>query len=518
MKTMMVITNVKMDLLGGDGTTTLHAVQGDSGTRAVELELYAGEEKWAIPDGISALARYSKDDGTGGAYDTLRDGTSAFFMLENVLRLVLTPEILATPGMAQLQITLYQQQRELTTFSLYLHVHEMAGMEGDQPKDYVNMTGWLHNTLTAMEEEGTLGPRELAIPKYIRTAAEAVAGHVLEVTGEAEAGGQVPLVLGFVADLHHNAENEERLWAAAKALRVISETAAPDAVVFGGDYIGEENLSAADAGAAICACRRIFADTPRGLWLRGSGDANAGDRLTRAQVFQRISRAQQTLPGYVSDPADPFGCYGYLDLENSRIRLVCINTADHDDMGIPAEGTFENYPNIGARQLQWMADHALELSAKADPDSWSLVFLSHAPIYTGSANYGTFADEAGLSWMWNAENLSHLVKAYTGKTSFTTAVNGQGVSKDFSSVTPAQVLCFISGGHTLSSRYHYGIPHIICPNAGSGGEITADDGVIYTKEAPGTAAETALTVLTVAPSTGAVNAWVYGAGYHRQIL
>lgn len=511
---MMVITNVKMDLLGSDGTTTLHAVQGDTGTRAVELELYAGEEKWAIPEGVSALARYSKDDGTGGAYDTLSDGTFAFFMLENVLRLVLAPEILAAPGMAQLQITLYRQQRELTTFSLYLHVHEMAGMEGEAPKDYVNLIGWLRS---ALKEEGLASAQHSAVPQYIRAAAQSVAQHVLEDGGQAQEG--VPFILGFVTDLHYNAENEERLWAAAKALGVISETAAPDAVVFGGDYIGEAGLTAADAAAAVSACRRIFASASRGLWLRGSGDANTDDRLTRAQVFSRISRAQQTLPGYVSNPADPFGCYGYLDFENSRIRLVCVNTADHDDMGIPAEGTFENYPNIGAAQLQWIADHALDLSAKADPASWGLVFVSHAPTYTGSANYGTFTDEAGISWMWNAENLEHMVKAYTGKTSFTTAINGQGISKDFSEVTPARVLCFISGReHTLNNRYHYGFRHISCPNAGSGGETAADDGNTYPKGEIGTVAETALTVLTIAPSTGAVNAWVYGAGYHREIL
>lgn len=518
---MMAITNVKMDLLGGDGKTVLHAVQGDTGTRAVELELYAGEEIWAIPEGVSAMARYSKNDGTGGVYDTLSDGTAAFTMLDNMIRLVLAPEILATPGMAEIQVTLYQQQRELTTFSLYLHIHEMAGLEGQKPEDYIRLTQWLQAALDAMEEAGTLGPREITVPKYIRTAAEAVAGHVLEVTGESETDPRVPFTLAFLTDLHWNADNEERLRSAAKALSVISETAALDAVVFGGDYIGEAGLSAADAGAAISACRRIFADVHRTLWLRGSGDANAdaGDRLTRAQVFHRISRAQQTMPGYVSNPADPFGCYGYLDFENSRIRLVCVNTADHDEMGLPADGSLENYPNISARQLQWIADYALDFSTKADPASWGLVFVSHAPVYTGEANYGTFTDEAGVEWMWNAENLEHMVKAYTARTSFTTAINGQGVSKDFASVTPAQVLCFVNGGeHSLNSLYHYGFTHVTCPNAGSGGEVAAADGNTYSKGDVGTATETAFTVLTVEPASGKVSAWAYGAGYHQVIL
>ncbi len=515
---MMAITNVKMDLLGGDGTPTLHAVQGDTGTRAVELELYVGEEAWAIPKGVSAMARYSKNDGTGGVYDSLSDGTTAFTVLDNMIRLVLAPEILATPGMAEIQVTLYQQQRELTTFSLYLHIHEMAGLEGEAPADYVNLAQWLQSALEHMEADGILGPQEVVVPKYVRTAADLVAGHVLEVTGQADADSRVPFTLAFLTDLHWSADNEERLRAAATALSVISETAAPDAVVFGGDYIGQAGLSAKEAGAAIGQCRRIFARVPGAIWLRGSGDGNADHRLTRAQVFQYISRAQQTLPGYVSNPADPFGCYGYMDFENSRIRLVCVNTADHDEMGLPADGSLENYPNISAAQLQWMADCALDFSAKADPAAWGLVFVSHAPIYTGEANYGTFTDEAGLSWMWNAENLEHMVKAYTAKTSFITAINGQGVSKDFSSVTPAQVLCFVNGGHTLNNRYHYGFTHVTCPNAGSGGETVAADGNTYAKGDVGTATETAFTVLTVEPASGKVCAWTYGAGYHQVIL
>ena len=516
---MIAITKVKMDLLGGDGKTVIHAVQGDTGTRAVELDMYVGEENWHIPEGVSALARYSKNDGTGGTYDTLSDGTPAFSVLDHLIYLTLAPEILATPGVAEIQVTLYQQQKKLTTFSLYLQIHEKAGMVENKPESYVNMTQWLRNELNQMEAEGALGALQITAPQYVREAAQGVAGSVLETTVQGETEDRVPFILAFVTDLHWNEDNAQRLRAANQALSVIRETAAPDAVVFGGDYIGEENPTAKRAGEAICACRRVFADVPRALWLRGGADANAhGDeRLSRAQVFQRLSRAQQTLPGYVSNPDDPFGCYGYLDFENSRVRLVCVNTADHDAMNLPAEGSLADCPNISPRQLAWIADAALDFSAKADPTAWGLVFVSHAPIYTGGDNFGTYTDENGREWMWNAANLEHMVKAYTSRTSFTIALNGESVSRDFSGVTPGRVLCFISGGHTLTNRYHYGFPHVVCPNAGAGGETAAADGTVYTKGSLGTVTETALTVLAVEPADGCVYAWTYGAGYHRVI-
>lgn len=339
----------------------------------------------------------------------------------------------------------------------------------------------------------------------------------------------VPFNLAFLTDLHWNDADESRYKAAAHALDVIAETAPLDLICFGGDYIFNwSQETAANARADIAACRKIFAaPAAPAIWLRGNHENNGyeGQRLTRQEIFSRVSRAQHTLTGFVSNPDDPYGCYGYLDFDNARIRIIAVNTGDNDEMGTTqtASGSAADLiscHNIGAKQLQWIADEALDLSGKTDPTGWTILVLSHIPIYSASTWYNshTYTDGDGNTWTCNVQNLETLLAAYRDQGSFSVTLNGETAEKDFSAVVPAGGVLFINGhGHAENQTAHSGFTYITCPNLCNNGEKASGDGTTYSKTAAGTAGETAFTVLTVDSANRKVYAWVYGSGYDRVI-
>lgn len=389
--------------------------------------------------------------------------------------------------------------------------------------------------ISAITLSGKFGTAAVA---YIRLSAKGVtADSIVTVNEEIGGGGtvtvdasRVPFNLAFLTDLHWNDDDAGRLEHAAGALSVIHETAPLDAVVFGGDYIRNWSaVTAAEAREDISMCRECFAaavDAPA-LWLRGNHDNNPypGARLSKPEIFNRISRAQNTLRGFVSNPHDPYGCYGYMDFENARMRLVIVNTSDNDAFGMASlSGSYSallDAYSISAAQLQWVADHALDFSDKASPEDWGLVFLSHAPIYSADSwsNTHTYTDSDGVAWTCNVVNLANLVKAYADKSSFSASLNGEIVSKDFSGLSStAKVLCFVNGHeHALLSSSYNGFTFISCPNACNAGEKASADGTTYSKSAAGTAGETAFTALTIDPANSKVYAWVYGSGYDRTL-
>lgn len=341
---------------------------------------------------------------------------------------------------------------------------------------------------------------------------------------------RTPFHLAFLTDLHWNDADQSRLKRAAQALSAIHKVATLDAIVFGGDYINNWSaISKAEAKEDATNCRKIFsdvADVPT-LWLRGNHDGNPypDERLAKAEIFGRIGRAQNTKVGFVSNWDDPSGGYGYMDFENAKIRLVTVNTSDNDAFGMaePSSGysaLLDAY-TISAKQLRWIADYALDFSEKKDPSEWGIIFSSHIPIYSDNSwsNSHVYTDSAGKTWECNVVNLSNLAKAYIEKASFRITLNGETVEKDYSGLAEtAKVLCFINGHkHALLENENNGFSFISCPNACNNGEKKSDDGTTYTKGAAGTAAETAFTVLTIDSINSKVYAYVYGAGYDREI-
>lgn len=140
----MIITNhVSMDLIKSNRSETIHAVQDDRYSRNLEISLFADGIPWTAPENTVFLIRYSKNDGKGGEYDTLPDGTTAWAMVDNILTVALAPQVLTVPGPVSLSIRMILEEKQLSTFALLLKVSPAVGVEIADSEDYHYVTTFL---------------------------------------------------------------------------------------------------------------------------------------------------------------------------------------------------------------------------------------------------------------------------------------------------------------------------------------------------------------------------------------
>ncbi len=139
----MVITHkVKAELMKKDGLPRLEAVQGDSDSRAVQLELTADGAAWQPPALDTVMVRYDRADGSGGIYDTLADGTAAWVAEGNLLTIILAPQVCGCPGPVQLAVSMVAAGKILNTFSLVLVVHGLP-RGGEESGGFSFLAGYL---------------------------------------------------------------------------------------------------------------------------------------------------------------------------------------------------------------------------------------------------------------------------------------------------------------------------------------------------------------------------------------
>lgn len=218
----------------------------------------------------------------------------------------------------------------------------------------------------------------------------------------------------------------------------------------------------------------------------------------------------------------PNGCnYGYLDLENRKLRVIYLDTDDKRSWGTVAVGAGETAPdylnahNVGGAQLQWLAGTALNFTGKTNPAEWSIVVVSHVVLNIS----GTITDAvSGTVYAHSTENATKILNAYrTGKSGSITH-NGVTVNYDFSAVgSKATVICAVHGhNHKFGSEtLTGGILSIGCPNVMNGRERASDDGNTYTKTA-GTADGTSFCILSIDRENCVIYADCVGAGYDRE--
>lgn len=143
----MVTHKLHMDLCGHEVLQWVHVVQGDVGSRNLEIALYQGVLPWQIPEDVTVLIRYRKADKAWGEYDTQPDGTCAWSVQGNVLNLALSPQITAEPGTVRLSVCLLREGVILNTFPLEIVVAEnLALAEGvfrKSPDNYIYLTAYM---------------------------------------------------------------------------------------------------------------------------------------------------------------------------------------------------------------------------------------------------------------------------------------------------------------------------------------------------------------------------------------
>ena len=149
---MEITHKLKMNLEEEERLQSLEMPLGDVNTRRIELFLYANNKPWIIPEEATVVIRYKKPDGTVGEYDTLPNGTKAWTISENMLILLLAPQMLTVAGKVTVYACLYLEEQVAQTFGLEILVKApVAGMRSVNSADYVYMTNVLRGPVTARE-------------------------------------------------------------------------------------------------------------------------------------------------------------------------------------------------------------------------------------------------------------------------------------------------------------------------------------------------------------------------------
>lgn len=149
----MVITHkLSMDLEGKEPAQWIEMPQGGANSRKIRLVLTENTQPWKIPEGANILIRYRKSDGTGGEYDTLPNGTSAWDANENILTISLAPQVLTSSGTVLLYIVLLHEDCVLNTFPVEIRVRGVKITDAnriDESEDYFYVTNVLTGPVCA---------------------------------------------------------------------------------------------------------------------------------------------------------------------------------------------------------------------------------------------------------------------------------------------------------------------------------------------------------------------------------
>ena len=276
------------------------------------------------------------------------------------------------------------------------------------------------------------------------------------------------------------------------------------------------------------------------VWCVGNHDLNYGsgrDRLMTAdELYSYI--------GANSDGIKPYSeidrCYGYIDFENQKVRVIYLNTCDIKDRTV-VDGEEAPAAWISPTQIQWLADVALDVSDKEDPFEWGIIFVSHHPINYGGSCF---------------TNLMQLLEAYRE------GINGQmdvtsDVQEIFGSVAYPQekvtynfadmpdraaILCNIHG-HSHNCHYkkvssstsvtpwlwRFCVPNISAnryneaatssstDHAMAYGEFSENGEPAYWYKETGTANATSFNVVSVDRKNRKIYLHIFGAGTDREV-
>lgn len=141
---MTVTSNIALDLRRPDSTRScVYAKTGD--IRAVKAALYDGGEPWAAPSGATVVIRFCKPDKTGGIYDTLPSGATAYTIATDqdtggtVVTATLAPQMLTCPGLVVADMVIISGSDTVATFSWRVDV-QRSPMDGvdTTSQDYYN--------------------------------------------------------------------------------------------------------------------------------------------------------------------------------------------------------------------------------------------------------------------------------------------------------------------------------------------------------------------------------------------
>ena len=138
---MQVTKSIKIDLVEKGVQPIVYAKQNDSQTRFIAASLFANGHPFSVPDGVIAMFRAGKPDGTACFYDSNETGTPAITIEGNLVTVELAEQVLTAPGNVQAEINFYTAGGEkLTSFSFAIQVEKSVLTDQEiVSSDYYNV-------------------------------------------------------------------------------------------------------------------------------------------------------------------------------------------------------------------------------------------------------------------------------------------------------------------------------------------------------------------------------------------
>lgn len=138
---MQVTKSIKIDLVEKGVQPIVYAKQNDRQTRFIAVSLFANGHPFSVPDGVVAMFRAGKPDGTACFYDSNETGTPAITIVGNLVTVELAEQVLTAPGNVQAEINFYTAGGEkLTSFSFAIQVEKSVLTDQEiVSSDYYNV-------------------------------------------------------------------------------------------------------------------------------------------------------------------------------------------------------------------------------------------------------------------------------------------------------------------------------------------------------------------------------------------
>ena len=390
----------------------------------------------------------------------------------------------------------------------------------------VALFGCSVNTAQSKPESKPAAASSGIVPDYVKAEAKRVSGlvravqnpHTFTITG--------------VSDLHYlkdNAQVDRALNEMALGIKEISSQVPVDYKIAFGDYIyrgkGCENYrdGVEEMQAATGILNKAFGQSGNQIRLTGNHDANAME-LDKGELKQFFT--MHDLYGFVgkyngnmiTDSLNPEGNYGYIDIPEKKIRIICLNTSDFTDEGKPTvvpdkkdhnKNTTTTH-NLSKRQAEWLIE-TLKLKEINDPEAWNILPVSHLIL----------SQTKGGLWKNTEANAAFLLSEYVKKHKGTINFKGRELPYDYSGITPARVLPYIHGHNhdfpvksmnvsniskdvVRNEMVTIGLPNA-CPLRNAKGNTE------------GTAKSTVFSVIVIDLKKSVINVFCYGAGFDRII-
>lgn len=205
---MQVTKSIKIDLVEKGVQPVVHAKQNDSQTRFIAASLFANGQPFSVPDGIVAMFRAGKPDGTACFYDSNETGTPAIIIEGNLVTVELAEQVLTAPGNVQAEINFYTAGGEkLTSFSFAIQVEKSVLTDQEiVSSDYYNvLTEQVKAAQDAAQNAQTSAGKAAQTLQEVEQLANTVSGAIQQagqeqITAVQQAGAQQTAAAAAEAD------------------------------------------------------------------------------------------------------------------------------------------------------------------------------------------------------------------------------------------------------------------------------------------------------------------------------